>query len=144
MPEPTASHPTEVPRLAAGVPYTYATVVPKGQLLVFTAGACPLDATGETVGPGDVAAQATQVMDNLELALLQAQATLSDVVKTTVFVATTSREDLLQAWDVVHGRFGDHEPPSTLLGVSALGWPGQLVEVEAVAAIQDGDEKIPG
>jgi hypothetical protein len=28
---------------------------------------------------------------------------------------------------------GDHDAPSTLLGVAVLGWPGQLVEVEAVA-----------
>ena len=32
---------------------------------------------------------------------------------------------------VVHQRFGSHEPPATLLGVSVLGYPGQLFEVEA-------------
>ena len=31
--------------------------------------------------------------------------------------------------------FGDHDAPSTLLGVSVLGYPDQLVEVEAVAAV---------
>ncbi len=128
-------------RLAPSVPYAYASVVRGGRLLIFTAGSCPLDPAGATVAPGDVAEQAEQVMDNLVAALHQAQAHLTDVVKTTVYVATAAREDLLVAWDVVHRRFGVHEPASTLLGVSALGWPGQLVEVEAVAAVVGRDEK---
>ena len=74
-------------------------------------------------------------MENLSEALAGAGARLGDVVKTTVYVATTQRSDLLAAWDVVRGYFGLHDPPSTLLGVSVLGYPDQLVEVEAVAAL---------
>ena len=37
------------------------------------------------------------------------------------------------AWQVVRAAFGDHDAPSTLLGVAVLGYPDQLVEVEAVA-----------
>jgi hypothetical protein len=37
------------------------------------------------------------------------------------------------AWQVVRNALGDHDAPSTLLGVAAFGHPGQLVEVEAVA-----------
>jgi enamine deaminase RidA (YjgF/YER057c/UK114 family) len=55
-------------------------------------------------------------------------------VKTTVFVASNERTDLLAAWEVVEQRFGDSGPPSTLLGVSILGFSDQLVEIEAVAA----------
>ena len=36
---------------------------------------------------------------------------------------------------MVHRWFAPHEPPATLLGVSVLGYPDQLVEVEAVAAV---------
>jgi enamine deaminase RidA (YjgF/YER057c/UK114 family) len=57
------------------------------------------------------------------------------VLKTTVYVATTRREDLVTAWNVVRRQFGEHDAPSTLLGVSVLGYPDQLVEVEAVAAV---------
>jgi enamine deaminase RidA (YjgF/YER057c/UK114 family) len=141
MAQPSAVPFVEVSGLAPGVPYAYATVVPAGSLLVFTAGACPLDASGATVAPGDVAGQAEQVMDNLDAALRQTGAGLADVVKTTVYVASAARQDLLTAWDVVHRRFGGHEPPGTLLGVTTLGWPGQLVEVEAVAAIACDGEK---
>jgi enamine deaminase RidA (YjgF/YER057c/UK114 family) len=51
-----------------------------------------------------------------------------------VYVASQQREDLLAAWEVVSQHFGDHDVPSTLLGVAVLGYPDQLVEVEAVAA----------
>ena len=60
-------------------------------------------------------------------------ATLADVLKTTVFVASAERPDLVAVWDVVRAAFGDHDAPSTLLGVTVLGWPDQLVEIEAVA-----------
>jgi len=58
------------------------------------------------------------------------------VVKTTVYVASQRREDLQAAWGVVKRHFGDHDPPSTLLGVAILGYPHQPVEVEAVAALR--------
>jgi len=75
-------------------------------------------------------------MANLATALEAAGASLADVVKTTVFVASSRREDLHAVWNVVRGAFGDHDAPSTLLGVAALGYPDQLVEVEAVAAVR--------
>jgi enamine deaminase RidA (YjgF/YER057c/UK114 family) len=74
-------------------------------------------------------------MANLETALQAAGAELLDVVKTTVYVATRDRNDLVAAWEVVQRHFGEHDAPSTLLGVAVLGWPDQLVEVEAVAAL---------
>lgn len=40
-------------------------------------------------------------------------------------------------WNVVHDAFGDHDVPSTLLGVAVLGYEDQLVEIEAIAAISD-------
>ncbi|MDQ2836596.1 MAG: RidA family protein [Actinomycetota bacterium] len=101
----------------------------------FTAGACPLDEQGATVSPGDLAGQTEQVMINLRLALAAAGAQLTDVVKTTVYVATSHRADLVTAWNVVRRHFADHDAPSTLLGVAMLGYPDQLVEVEAIAAL---------
>ncbi|MDX6569129.1 MAG: hypothetical protein QOH15_1707 [Gaiellales bacterium] len=119
------------------VPYAYAAVAHDVARLVFTAGACPLDADGNTVAIGDVAGQAEQVMANLQVALRAAGAGLGDVVKSTVYVAAQRQEDLLAAWEVVHRWFGEHDAPSTLLGVAVLGYSDQLVEVEAVAALRD-------
>jgi hypothetical protein len=41
------------------------------------------------------------------------------------------------AWEVVRDAFGDHDVPSTLMGVTVLGYRDQLVELEAVAAVLD-------
>ncbi len=137
MDERPAIHLVRPASLASGVPYAYAAAAHGRSLYVFTAGACPLDDSGATVAMGDLTAQSAQVMENLRVALRAAGAELEDVVKTTVYVATGAREDLVTAWRVVSDRFGDHDPPSTLLGVSVLGYPGQLVEVEAVAALPE-------
>ena len=106
--------------------------------LVFTAGACPLDDDGAIVAPGDIPTQARRVMENLVVALRASGAELTDVAKSTVYVASSRREDLVAAWDVVRAAFGEHDAPSTLLGVAMLGYPDQLVEVEAVAALRPG------
>lgn len=124
------------PELYDGVPYSYVAVAPEGGT-VFTAGACPLDADGGVVGAGDVAAQMRQTLDNLVVALRAAGCGLDDVVKTTVYVASSDHADLLSAWAVVEEHFGSDGPPSTLLGVAALGFTGQLVEIEAVALAPD-------
>jgi enamine deaminase RidA (YjgF/YER057c/UK114 family) len=123
-------------RLHGGVPYAYAAVGKPGTV-VFTAGACPLDANGSVVGPGDLRLQARQVLANLTEALAAAGANLTDVLKTTVYVASSDRADLVAVWEVVAEAFGDHDAPSTLLGVAALGYDGQLVVVEAVALTSD-------
>jgi enamine deaminase RidA (YjgF/YER057c/UK114 family) len=136
MPDERVSSITLVrsPALAGTVPYAYAAVTPAART-VWTAGACPLDDDGAVVSPGDVAAQAARVMDNLVTALAASGARLTDVARTRVYVASAERADLVAAWDVVRAAFGDHDAPSTLLGVAMLGYPDQLVEVEATAVL---------
>jgi enamine deaminase RidA (YjgF/YER057c/UK114 family) len=119
-------------RLYDDVPYAYASIAQPGAL-VFTAGACPLDEDGVIVAPGDVGLQARQAVANLAEALRAAGASLADVLKTTVYVASADRGDLVIAWDVIRAAFSGHDAPSTLLGVTVLGYTGQLVEIEAVA-----------
>ena len=123
--------------LAQSAPYAYASTAPADARLVFLAGACPLDEDGDVAARGDIAAQARLCMQNLETALVAAGANLDDVLSTRVLVATTRQPDLVIAWDVVREAFGDHDAPSTLLGVTVLGYPHQLVEVEAIAAVRD-------
>ncbi len=125
------------PALSQDVPYGYAAKVHGG--LVFTAGACPLGDDGEVVHPGDPQAQAEVVVANLREALAAAGCSLTDVAKTTVYVASSDRSDLVAAWTAVRAAFDDHDPPSTLLGVAVLGYPDQLVEVEAVAVLPSAE-----
>ena len=131
-----ASHLVRSPDLASVAEYAYAAIVNAGARLVFTAGACPLDEDGATVGVGDVRTQASQVIANLETSLRDAGASFGDVVRTTIYVASSDRGDLGAVWEVVRDAFAPHDPPSTLLGVAALGYPDQLVEMEAVAALE--------
>ena len=97
--------------LYPGVPYAYASVAPRGSL-IFTAGACPLDDRGDVVGAGDVRAQASLAMANLATALAESGATLADVLKTTVFVASAERADLVAAWALLPAG-----------GIMRLEWP---------------------
>ena len=60
-----------------------------------------------------------------------------DVLVTRVLVASSRQEDLVAAWEVVRDAFGQHDVPSTLMGVTVLGYTDQLVEIEAVAAVLD-------
>ncbi|MBW8763113.1 MAG: RidA family protein [Microbacterium sp.] len=119
----------------ADAPYASAATATPASRLIFLAGACPLDDDGRTVAPHDYAAQAARCVETLSTALEAAGATLTDIISTRVLVASADRADLVTAWDVVHTAFGDHEVPSTLLGVTVLGYPDQLVEIEAVAAV---------
>ena len=116
--------------LYPGVPYEY-TSTANG--LIFTAGACPLDAAGTVVSPGDLRAQAERCVDNLLAALAPHGATAANLLKMTVYVVANDRSQLTAVWDVVAARLG--RAPSTLLGVAMLGWPKQLVEIEAIASM---------
>jgi enamine deaminase RidA (YjgF/YER057c/UK114 family) len=123
--------------LFRGTPYDYFTVAPKGSL-VFTAGACPLDSDGRVVAVGDHEEQARQALANLRAALVEAGSSFDHVLKSTVYVVATDSAELVRTWNVVEEAFAPAKPPSTLLGVSRLGYPDQLVEIEAVAIVPWG------
>jgi enamine deaminase RidA (YjgF/YER057c/UK114 family) len=114
--------------------------------LVFLAGQCPLRPDGTTVGreraPGetdlDVAlAQVDQIVANTLVALESAGATPADVVRTTIYVACDDQRVLADVWV----RFNDSalasafSTASTLVGVTRLGFIGQLVELDVTAAL---------
>lgn len=113
-----------------GAPYEYAAVAGD---FVFAAGACPIDGEGVVPSPGDLEAQTALCVDNLRAAFDQNGASLGDIVKATIYVVGRERADLVRAWTVA----GPHldRAPSTLLGVSFLGYPDQLVEIEAIAVV---------
>ncbi len=117
--------------------YAYAATAPKEARLIFLAGACPLDSDGSTLAVGDYAGQAAACIETLVAALDAAGATIEDVISTRVLVASTHQSDLVAAWNAVRDAFGAHDAPSTLVGVTVLGYDKQLVEIEAVAAVED-------
>lgn len=123
--------------LSDAAEYAYAATAPANARLIFLAGSCPLNEDGSTAGLGDFAAQAAKCIENMKVTLAEAGAKISDVISTRVLVASSQQSDLVTAWEVVRDAFGDHDVPSTLLGVTVLGYDNQLVEVEAVAAVID-------
>ena len=76
--------------LYAEAPYAYASVAPLGRL-IFTAGACPLDAQGRTVAPGDLEAQAEKAVAYLLTALRAAGSDSAYILKATV--SSSQRSD---------------------------------------------------
>ncbi|MGO4146083.1 RidA family protein [Paenarthrobacter sp. YAF11_1] len=124
-------------RLSSAAEYAYAATAPAGARLIFLAGSCPLNEDGTTADIGDYRAQAEKSVENMLLALDAAGAGIGDVISTRVLVASAQQSDLVAAWEVVRAAFGDHDVPSTLMGVTVLGYDHQLVEIEAIAAVID-------
>lgn len=121
----------------APVDYAYAGRVPSGMDLLFLAGACPINRDGEVPYLNDYELQAKLCVENLKEALKDCGATLEDISYTRVIVASQNQADLVTAWDAIRKEFGNHDVPSTLSGVTVLGYANQLVEIEAVAAVEN-------
>ncbi|ORV61430.1 hypothetical protein AWC03_09495 [Mycobacterium europaeum] len=85
-------------------------------------------------GPaGDIASQARDALRRIEIALGQAGATLTDVVRTRIYVTDISRWREVAA---VHAQvFGAIRPAATMVEVSALIAPEFAVEIEADAYV---------
>ena len=119
--------------LYRGVSYDYGAVAPPGAVL-FTAGACPLDVDGRVTAPGDHREQARIALANLLAVLDSHGAGPEHLVRTTIYVVG-DRDDLAHAWDTIARGLAPSRPPSTLVGVTVLGYPDQLVEIDGVAAL---------
>jgi enamine deaminase RidA (YjgF/YER057c/UK114 family) len=113
-------------------PTAYTHVVRSGNL-VFLAGQTAVDASGNLVGKGDIAAQADQVFRNLRTALASVGADFGNVVKITTFL--TRREDIEGYRAARAKHIPTDMPASTLLFISGLANPDYLIEVEATAAL---------
>jgi enamine deaminase RidA (YjgF/YER057c/UK114 family) len=113
-----------------------------GSKLIFIAGQVALDASGNRVGDGDLAAQVEQCYENVGAALAAAGATFADVAKFTVY-ATDLSPAALQAFGAGLRRACERlqipQPmaPLTGIGVVALAEPEFQVEIEAIAVLNN-------
>ena len=133
---PLLDHLTEADGVAPGPGYPHAVTV-SGRL-AFVSGQIAVDAGGQLVGEGDMRAQVTQALRNLEGVLRALGAGWPDVAKLGWFVLDVT--DLLairEARDeIIRPELGDRpNPASTLVQVASLFRPGFLVEIEAVVAL---------
>jgi enamine deaminase RidA (YjgF/YER057c/UK114 family) len=94
---------------------------------------------GTTGSGGDVAEQTRDALRRIEFALKQAGASLSDVVRTRIYVTDISR---WREVGHVHAEvFGQIRPVATMVQVSALIAPELLVEIEADALLGTPTER---
>lgn len=100
---------------------------------IYVSGTTASDETGATIAPGDAYAQAAFILKKIEAALTELGASLSDVVRTRMFVTDITRwEEIGRA----HGEaFHDINPAATMVQVSRLINPDHLVEIEVDAVI---------
>ncbi len=113
--------------------------IAEGSRLVFLAGQVARDAEGTPVGPGDLAAQVEQAYLNVGRAMAGIGGSFDDVAKLTVYVVDWTPDKyplLIEGVERAAATLGvDPVKPVTLIGVSALGEPDILVEVEATAVL---------
>jgi enamine deaminase RidA (YjgF/YER057c/UK114 family) len=89
--------------------------------------------TAESVGVGDVAAQADRAMANIAQLLGEAGARLEDICRITVYLTDAHNREA--AYRVIGRHLRGVFPVSTGVVVSALARPEWLVEVEATAVL---------
>ena len=128
-------HDQAPPGLAPASGYSH--VVSGTGRLVFVAGQVALDEQGTVVGPGDLAQQADQVLRNIGHALRAAGASFGDVVKLTTYLTEIAALPTVRQ---VRDRYLDmtHPPASTAVQVSGLVRPEFLIEIDALAIVNDG------
>lgn len=115
--------------------YSHVAIVTAGRQ-AHVAGQVALDASGQVVGRGDLAAQAEQVYANLKVALAAAGADFSKVFKMVTYVVDLTPDKAVAVRAVRNRHFTDTPvPASTMVGVTSLVNPDLLIEVEVIAAL---------
>ena len=122
------------PGLSAPRGYTHEVDVPAGTRLVVISGQVALDSAGKIVGAGNMTAQATQVFENLKVALAAVGATFKDVVKLNTYLTSMGQS---QSFREVRDKYvnADAPPASTTVEVRRLFRDEFMVEVEAIVAV---------
>ncbi len=100
---------------------------------LYISGQTAMSPDGKPQHEGDIAAQLTLSIDNLEAVLDEAGMSLADLVRLNVY--TTDVDLLFRHYGVLAARLGAAAvaPATTMVGVTRLAIPGQLVELEGTA-----------
>jgi enamine deaminase RidA (YjgF/YER057c/UK114 family) len=113
--------------------FNQAELVEGGNRVLFCAGQTSVDGEGSPQFAGDMQAQISLAMDNLEAVLRGAGMSLANVVRLNIY--TTDVDGFIANAAAMGERTGAAgvAPPGTLLGVARLAFPELMVELEATA-----------
>jgi len=116
--------------------YSHIAKVNRGTI-VYLAGQVSSDASGKLIGEGNFEAQVEQVFRNLKIAIEVAGGTMADIVKLNIYLVAAVDQSEVPKLRAIRNRYVNVEKPpaSTLVVVSRLAQPGWLIEIEAVAAL---------
>jgi enamine deaminase RidA (YjgF/YER057c/UK114 family) len=123
----------------AGLPqnpaFSNVAVVSGSVRTIYIGGQDAVDAEGNIVGIGDIAAQTEQVLRNLRTALAAAGAGPEHVVKWNVLVV--DGQDFAAGYAVFQRVWGDRPNPPVITAaiVKGLAHPDFLVEMDAIAVV---------
>lgn len=102
---------------------------------VWVTGTVATDDKGGVFAPGDPEAQARRCFEIIATALVEVGASLSDIVRTRMFVTNI---DHWEAFGRAHGEiFRDHPPATSMIEISRFIGPDFLVEIEADAFVEE-------
>ncbi|PAD67977.1 translation initiation inhibitor [Bacillus sp. 7586-K] len=99
---------------------------------IYISGQFSHDMQGLFVGEGDFEVQTRQTLENLDRVLDGFGVTRSNIAEMEIFL-TNPQEHFEQCVKLFKEYVGDHRPAGTLIGVSGLAFPHQLIEIRAVA-----------
>ncbi|MFH5923054.1 RidA family protein [Roseomonas xinghualingensis] len=115
--------------------FAHATVVEARGRLVFVSGMLAKDADGRIVDAGDIERQTIQVCENVKAAMEAAGGTMDDICRVDVFVRNMEHFDAIHR---VRRRYFTGAPPaSTMVETPKMTTPDALIEMSAIAVIQD-------
>ena len=118
--------------------FSHVAIVSGAVRTIYVGGQDAITPDGTVVGMGDLGAQTTQILANIETALSAAGAGLEHVIKWTVFVV--EGQDVRPAFEAFQRAWGGRPTPPPLITaafVRALGHPDWLAEVDAIAVVPD-------
>ncbi len=118
--------------------FVQANAVTGAERTIYCSGQASMDADGNPINEGDMRAQLSRALDNLDAVLRESDCELSDVVRLNYY--TTDVDAFLAAIDLLVARLDEAgcHPATTLVGVSRLALPPLLVELEATAVARAG------
>ena len=112
--------------------FAYVAEAPAESVL-FTAGISPLDVDGAIVAADDPVEQTSHAVGLLTTLLGERGADPADVVKLTVYVVARDRDTVAAVWQAMEAAWDGPTPPAVIVGTTVLPYPGQVVELDAVA-----------